>query len=176
MTHAKTIVRDLGEILSLELPPGWEESERQEPAGGRLLRKFHDPDRQEIRFCSYERTGIELSRPGSELFERTLYGQFHELSQDEFLSLAELIEGMSNQSAFSLSRAFTTYLNDRRLLKVEGDWPRLDESTICCFLDVGGKARMCQLIYFTAPRSYLSTGEGKAVADEIFMSIKWRRT
>jgi len=176
MTHAKTIVSDLGEILSLELPPGWEESERQTPAGGRLLRKFHHPEKKDIRFCSYERTGIELSRPGSELFERILYGQFHELSKDEFLSLAELIEGMSNQSAFSLSRAFTTYLNDRRVLKVEGDWLRLDESTICCFLDVGGKARMFQMIYFTAPSTYLAASEGKAVADEIFMSIKWRRS
>jgi hypothetical protein len=166
-------LNDIGAVLSFDLPAGWIEAPPRPTVGGRQLRVFHPQDKPAVRFCTYLRA-VALSDPASRAFEQVLYDEFHKLRQEEIDTLADVFEGVSNSQAFQLIEAGTGYLNTRRVIRVYGRWIKAAEETMLLFIDVRGDARIVQQIYFTAPTADFK--EFSAIADDIFVSIKWRPT
>ncbi len=173
MNNDTQIFRNIGSIESIELPSTWVETPAGEPFGGRILRKFCSPENAEVRFCHYERQ-IPLSTPASKAFSATLYDQFHELTEEEISALSEVLEGMSNRQNFQVKKAFTCYLNSRRVIQVEGRWAIPGTSSLACFLDVTGQAEQVEQIYFTCSDD-LFADLVEQVVKEIFLSVVWKR-
>ncbi len=163
---------DLGEIATFSLPQGWREGARQEAIGGRTLHQFQAGSDCHVRFCIYIRT-LPVSYPAAVDFQKILYGQFRDLLSEDIARLGEVLEGMSNQAAFEFNAASTNYLNDRRVLQVEGRWLKADEDTLAVFVDVDGTGRYVQQIYFTAPAGALESH--LSLANSMFTSIKWKQ-
>lgn len=163
---------DLGQISSFKLPEGWLEASPAPQMAGRVLRKFCRSDNQSVRFCIYLR-GVPVSNPAAAAFQKVLYADFHDLAAEEIASLAEVLEGMSNESAFQFNAAATNYLNNRRALQVEGRWLKPGEDTLCIFIDTDGSGRYIQQIYFTAPAGLLQAHLSEA--NSMFTSIEWKQ-
>ena len=161
-----------GAVLSLRLPAGWVAEPPVEVMGGRELVKYSAPARPQVCFCSMT-LAFPLSRRGGEAFERCLYSEFHQLTDVEFGSLRELLEGMSNAGGFAVDECYTCYLNSRRVLKVRGRWLKTGETTICCFVDCSGDGRIVQHLFFSGPT--VDFEHWSDTADAIFLSINWRR-
>ena len=163
------ITEIFGVVASFDLPEGWESDEPME-IGSRKTHVFHPIENREILFCQHLREQ-HLSRPASENFERVLYAPFHDLDENEIADLAEVIEGLSNQNVFTISEASTDYLNDRRIIRILGDWKDRNLTMLSCFVDKVGNGQKVQNIYFSAPREQF--GDLVETADLIFRSIKW---
>ncbi|CAN5736694.1 hypothetical protein BH10CYA1_BH10CYA1_34330 [soil metagenome] len=173
MTNEPWHLQNIGSVEMIELPSSWLEAPTGEPFGGRILRKFYPPENPEVKFCHYERQ-IPLSTPASKAFSATLYAEFHELSDDEISALSEVLEGMSNRQNFQVRKAYTCYLNSRRVIRVEGRWSTANTETIACFLDVNGRAEQVEQIYFTCPEDIFADLRDQVVK-EIFLSVVWKR-
>jgi hypothetical protein len=128
-------------------------------------------NRPDIRFCSYLRT-LPLSHPASSAFQKVIYANFHQVGQVELDALEDLLEGMSDSSAFQILDSSTSYVNSRRVLTIRGRWLKMHEETVICIVDVKGDGLCVQQIYFTAPQSVFD--KYTETANDIFLSIKWK--
>lgn len=163
------ISQKFGVVESFELPDDWI-ADAPLHLGDRHTVIFRAPENREILFCNHYRD-YPLSRAGSTKFQTILYSPFHDLEEHEIEELDEVIEGLSNKDAFSISQAGTGYLNDRRIIRVRGDWLEHRKSVMSCFLDVGGSGQRVQNLYFAAPKGLLD--QWSELADKVFLSIKW---
>ena len=163
------IEENIGVVASFELPEGWQRDEPTE-IGSRTTHVFHPAEGRELLFCHHLREQ-HLSRPAAQKFEQTLYAPFHNLSEGEIADLSEVFEGLSNNNVFSISEASTDYLNDRRIVRILGDWKGRNLTMLSCFVDRDGDGQKVQNLYFSAPQDqFRDTVE---IADLIFRSIKW---
>lgn len=164
------IEEHLGAVESFELPDNWV---RDEPVqvGGRTTHIFHPADSREVIFCDHYRA-LPLSRPTAEAFQTVLYAEFHLLSEVELASLSEALEGVTNTRAFRVERAATGYLNDRRIIRVEGNWLEQGQKMVSCFADVGGRGQHIQNVYFSAPTMLFESLE--ELGSRILTSVRWK--
>jgi hypothetical protein len=164
------IEEKLGVVHSFEIPDDWRTDKRLD-LGERQVSVFKDPNSDYILFCHLYRD-VELSRGAAEKFQTALYAPFHELSEAEIQDLEPVIEGLSNKDVFKINLADTAYVNERRVIRIQGEWLEQRVSTMSCFIDNGGKGRRVQNLYFSAPTGHLDKYEN--LADQIFLSIKWQ--
>jgi hypothetical protein len=101
-----------------------------------------------------------------------LYAEFHDLEQEEITQLTEVLEGLANADVFRVIQAGTGYLNDRRIIRVRGDWLERKQSVMSCFMDSGGQGTHVENLYFSTPLGQLD--EMAELADRIFLSVKWK--
>jgi hypothetical protein len=160
----------LGVIERFEIPDDWRADKRLD-MGERKVSVFRAPAADDILFCHLYRD-FELSRSDAEKFQNVLYAPFHELSDTEIQELEAVIEGLSNNDVFKIRLADTAYVNERRVIRIKGDWLEQGLSTMSCFIDNGGKGRRVQNLYFSAPVGQLD--KYASVAERIFLSIKWQ--
>ncbi|MDZ4837458.1 MAG: hypothetical protein SGJ27_27035 [Candidatus Melainabacteria bacterium] len=166
------IEQRFGAVKSFELPDDWIADEPVD-LGGRRTVVFRTPDNPAILFCNHFRDE-PLSKSGSSKFQSVLYSQFHDLTESEIEDLDDVIEGLNNKTAFSIRQAGTGYLNDRRIIRVRGDWLESQRSVMSCFIDVDGSGQRVQNLYFGAPIGELE--RWSELADRVFLSIKWSET
>lgn len=164
------IEENLGAIAQFEIPDEWRADERLD-LGERQISVFRDASNDDVLFCHVYRE-VELSRGNAEKFQVALYKPFHELSGTEIEELEPVIEGLSNKDVFEIKLADTAYVNERRVIRIQGDWLEQGVSVMSCFIDDGGKGQRVQNIYFSAPTGQLEKYE--KLADQIFLSIKWQ--
>ncbi len=171
------IEENLGVVKSFELPDNWEKEIVEEPddpdeppPGGRTTNIFHPAGDRQVLFCHHHRSQ-QLSRLAAEKFQAILYAPFHDLTEKEIEDLSEVIEGLANKDVFSISQAGTGYLNDRRIIRIKGDWLTTQQSTMSCFADSSGNGRLVQNLYFSAPLGQLE--QVTNLAESIFLSIRW---
>lgn len=164
------IEEKLGVVHQFEIPDEWHAEQRLD-LGERQISVFRAATNNDILFCHLYRD-VELSRGDAEKFQTALYAPFHELSETEIQDLEPVIEGLSNKDVFEIKLADTAYVNERRVIRIKGNWLAQGLSTMSCFIDNGGKGRKVQNLYFSAPTGQLELHE--KLADKIFLSIKWQ--
>jgi hypothetical protein len=166
------ITQRLGVVESFELPDDWIADEPFQ-LGDRRTVVFRAPENPEILFCNHYRD-YPLERTSAEKFQTILYSPFHDLDEREVDDLADVIEGLGNQEVFAIAQAGTGYLNNRRIIRVRGDWLEEPQSVMSCFMDVGGVGQRVQNLYFATPPGLLD--DWSELADSIFLSVKWLET
>lgn len=168
--HTPTIVSDIGEVKSVSIPSGWTELKPHE-FGERIVRVWQYEKEPRVRFVSYQRNG-ELSLNGASAFNRVLYNEFHTLNRPELSTLEELLEATAKADVFEVLAAYTKYLNNKRILRIDGTWLRDDVSSIAIWVDADGKGRKVQQLAFLAPKGFFDAYFAEAQA--IFESIRWK--
>lgn len=164
------IVSDMGQVAQISIPYGWIGLQPHE-AGDRVVRVWQHDKEPRVRFVSYERNG-ELSFNGAQAFTRILYDEFHNLNRPELDSLEELLEAAHNREHFEVSASYTSYLNNRRMLRLDGTWRRDGIASIAIWIDADGKGRRVQQLAFLAPREIFEAYF--AEAQFIFESVRWK--
>ena len=163
------ITQRFGVVESFELPDDWIADEPFQ-LGDRRTVVFRAPENPEILFCNHYRD-YPLERASAEKFQAILYSPFHDLDEREVEDLEDVIEGLGNREVFSIVQAGTGYLNNRRIIRIRGDWLEEPQSVMSCFMDVGGVGKRVQNLYFSTPQGLLD--DWSELADNIFLSVKW---
>jgi hypothetical protein len=168
--YPPTVVTDLGQVARVSIPFGWTGLQSHE-MDDRIVRVWQYEKEPRVRFVSYERNG-ELSFNGAGAFTRILYDEFHNLNRPELDTLEELLEAAHKRDNFEISAAYTSYLNNRRMLRLDGTWKRDNISSIGIWIDADGKGRRVQQLAFLAPKDIFEAYF--AEAQDIFESIRWK--
>jgi hypothetical protein len=170
MQFAPKLVANVGEVAEVQIPHDWTELQSHEFAE-RIVRVWQYDREPRVRFVSYQRNG-ELSLSGAGAFTKILYDEFNNLNRPELSTLVELLEATAKPDVFEISAAYTSYLNDRRTLRIDGTWIKDAVSSIGIWVDVDGKGRKTQQLAFLAPKETFEVYFAEAKA--IFGSIRWK--
>lgn len=163
------IKQRFGVVDSFELPDDWIADEPLQ-LGDRRTVVFRAPENPDVLFCNHYRD-YPLSKSAATKFQTILYSPFHDLDENEVEDLDDVIEGLGNKEVFAISQVGTGYLNDRRIIRVRGDWLESPQSVMSCFMDVGGTGQRVQNLYFATPPGLLD--EWSELADTVFLSVRW---
>ncbi len=163
-------VENIGEIGSIFLPPRWVEMTARS-FGAKLVRKFAPIDFPDVRICSVLCTE-DLGPVVSTIFQRVLYSEFHDLDAQNIVQLEDVLESVANNDLFEIEVIRTGLLNQRRILKVCGNWLRTNEKMIGGFFETNGKANHIQQLYFVAPVFHYHAFEADAL--ESLLSVIWK--
>jgi hypothetical protein len=164
------IVCGQGQVVRMSLPAGWVEGSTQTGPGARLVRNFYPEVSPETTICFYYR-GMPISEGSALIFRAMLTEPPHELVEDEFESLQEVLGHIYGAEAYERLTARTQNLNGRRVLVFEGHWIESKRYSMDIFIDADQSGRFVQQIYFLAPldeyRRYVESVE------KAFSSIIW---
>lgn len=164
------IVSLQGQVARMNLPVGWAEGKTKAGPGARLVREFYPLQNPEANICFYYR-GMPVSEGAALIFRALLAEPPHELVEDEFESLQEVLGNISSPEAYEKLTARTQNLNGRRVLVFEGHWMEGMRYSMDIFIDADRSGRLVQQIYFIAPldqyRRYVESVE------KAFSSIVW---
>lgn len=114
---------------------------------------------------------LPLSADCAASFKSVLYSQFHSVSQEELSGLAEFLGPLLDGKHFSLDKAETGYLLNRRALTLEGLWLGDARAIRSFYLDLDGRAFCYQNICYSAPPD--SFEKNLPVVSTIVSSIEW---
>lgn len=170
------VLEGFGPVSKLVLPDNW--LEHKVPKVNRedikTLRKFHSPDNIQIQFCAYYR-GLPVSKSSGDLFCRHLTEVSQLEDEKAVLSLQddlqEILGPLAFKDDFTLEKAQIKDLNGKRVLEVEGVWPKLNLKSRNIFIDASGDGTIVYELYYGAPEEefngYIET------VDNALSSIIW---
>lgn len=159
-----------GAIQSLTLPPGWIQEKEVTQLSSRQADIFHIEDTPEVELIS-EYRHLDLPTDAANAFQDTLYSQFHDLSALEIKTLEDVLEELGKPDWFEIKAAYVNYLNNRRVLHIDGIWQQSQMPSTAVFADVGGKGRRLHMLRITAPETVFP--ELTSQIATIFTSIIW---
>ena len=164
-------VSNIGAIQSITVPENWVDYQDNELPGRRTVRRLAPYDAAQVTFQSLVR-GVELSAPAREAFARTLYAEFHALTEMEIKDLKEVLEGVANPAAFRITDAHTAYLNSRRVIVVFGEWIKYKLKEASYFVDQNGSSMHVQQLSFSAPSNDFSQIYESFEKDSL-LTVEW---
>ena len=159
-----------GAIESLILPPGWFREKEATQLSSRQIDIFHLEGSENVELVS-EYRHLDLRRDAANAFQDTLYSKFHNLTTREIAKLEDVLEELGKPDWFEIKAAYVHYLNNRRVLHVDGVWQGSDMPATAVFADVGGKGRRLHLLRISAPEAVFPGLTSQIEA--IFTSLKW---
>jgi hypothetical protein len=159
-----------GAIDTITLPPGWIREKDVTQLSSRRIDIFHLEDNKNVELVS-EYRDLDLPRDVANAFQDTLYSKFHDLTAREIQTLDDVLEELAKPDWFEIKAAYVNYLNNRRVLHVDGIWQGSDMPSTSVFADVGGKGRRLHVLRITAPEAVFPELTSQIAA--IFTSIIW---
>jgi len=164
------IISGHGQVMRMELPAGWVAGPAKDGPGARSVREFFPATSPKSSICFYYR-GMPISDASAMIFKAMLLEPQHELNEDEFEGLQEVLGNVIDPQAYEKQSARTQNLNGKRVLVLEGHWLEGKRYGMDLFIDADGSGRYVQQIYFIAPldqyRRYVESVE------RAFSSIEW---
>jgi len=166
-------VNNLGQIASMTMPPGFEKGRQ---SGGTFannsFREYHQAETPEVKFY-FEYRGSRMTAASANRFRQTLAQKAHELTNSELENLQEVLGAKrSSKDDFQINSARTEDLNGKRVLTVEGRYPRYHLSARTIFVDSDGSGSAVQEISFQSTTAEFA--EKTALSRKVFNSIKWK--
>lgn len=165
-------LESLGQIEQMSLPSGWTAGQRQDNlVGDSSYQEYLAPEQNDVKLCFYYR-GYRVSKNPAESFRAVLAKDEHKLSNEEIVSLSEVLRNKDTPEQFKFSEAKTVDLNGKRVLLVSGQYVKSNKRTEAIYIDADGTGSACQEVFFQAPADvydkYIET------ARDSFKSIEWK--
>lgn len=166
-------VIDRGQISSMSMPSGFE---RGQTIGGSYannsFQDYHLKSNADVKFY-FDYRGSRMGAESSRLFHDLLAKPAHALTAQELESMHQVLgANRSNKDDFRISSATTEDLNGKRVLKIEGNYPKHGLNARTIFVDSDGTGSAVQEITFQAPTAEFL--KHKANSDNAFKSIRWK--
>jgi hypothetical protein len=168
-------VRNRGQIAEMTLPRGWVEALPVQFAGGvgmKSRRVIHPPEAPRVRLVFFYR-GLPMSQKAGKSFFDVLQGPPHDLTEQEWDSLAVLLRDREDPSEFMRFAARTADWNGRRVLVVEGRYLEIQEDNFEIFIDAVGDGRTVQEVIYQAPTDVYN--KYLRIAESSLKSIRWKQ-
>ncbi|MDP3509207.1 MAG: hypothetical protein Q8T09_14640 [Candidatus Melainabacteria bacterium] len=166
-------VIDRGQISSMSMPAGFEKGKT---VGGTYandsFQEYHLSSNANVKFY-FEYRGRRMGVESSKVFHDTLEKPPHALAAQELESLHQVLgANRSNKDDFKINSARTEDLNGKRVLTIEGRYPRHNLSARTVFVDSDGTGSAVQEITFQAPTAEFF--KNTAASLNALKSIKWK--
>lgn len=173
------VLPDYGQIDHMNLPEGWHLSQvHHREIGGYSFRQCNPPDDPEVAICFFYR-GLGLPPQESQEFCGILTKPPHQLDQSEHDKCEVVLRGRDDPQGFTMRKLFTTDLNGKRVLVLEGTFTEKQENVFQLFINAGGSGRFVQEIYYQAPNGSANNSQNLydkylPAAQNSFKSIIWK--
>lgn len=166
-------VIDRGQISRMSMPSGFE---RGQTIGGTYandsFQDYHLKSNADVKFY-FDYRGSRMGAQSSRSFHDLLAKPAHALTAQELESMHQVLgANRSNKDDFRISSATTEDLNGKRVLKIEGNYPKHGLNARTIFVDTDGTGSAVQEITFQAPAAEFL--KHKASSDNAFKSIHWK--
>lgn len=173
--NANPEVRNRGQIAEMTLPTGWVEDPPVQFSGGvgmKSRRVIHPPEAPRVRLVFFYR-GLPMSQKAGKRFFDVLQGPPHDLTEQEWDSLAVLLRDREDPSEFMRFAARTEDWNGRRVLVVEGRYLEIQEDNFEIFIDAVGDGRTVQEVIYQAPTDVYN--KYWRIAEGSLKTIRWKQ-
>ncbi|MBX9696131.1 MAG: hypothetical protein K2Z81_27330 [Cyanobacteria bacterium] len=157
--------------LVLAVPLGWQEFTVRQPRSIETLRKFHQPRKSDVQLCLYER-GHPVTLDSATAFSGVL-ASTRALQEEDLRILQEILGNLALEGEFQTTEARTVELSGRRVLEVQGCWPKLDIRSCHYFIDTEGDGSTVLEVYFAAPTNEYESIQ--VVLDTCLNSVEWMK-
>ncbi len=160
-----------GQISSMSMPAGWSREPAQPSRNhtGNYV-EFHSDKNPTVKMGTYYR-GHRISATGAKRFHEILKAPEHELTDDEYRELSDVLRDKAKSEDFKVIKKKTVNLNGKRILLVEGEFKEIKQNAYAVYVDAEGTGEVVQEIFFQAPEadypSYFKAAEAA------IKSISW---
>jgi hypothetical protein len=165
-----TTVENIGQVKELNIPNNWTELPRQPSIDGTTFTALQDTKHPDAKLCFFYR-GEKVDETNASAFHDLLKQPDHILNKAEFEAMAPIMRNKNNPEDFALSSAYTTSINGKRVLAVEGRFTPQDVDTVALYVDSDGKGAAVQEIYYQGPKKELVS---LVQAKKAMKDIQWQ--
>lgn len=149
--QGKLEIRNYGQIAYMPLPEGWIETSAVQQTGVQSIREFRPIEHASIGLYIYYR-GMPLKSRSAKDLKEILCSDAHDLDENEWWSVQEVVRDAALPDAFDLNFARTGEWNGRQILLVNGYWTRTQENSFTIYVPADLACSQIQEIIFVAPQ------------------------
>ncbi len=162
-------------VAELDLPDGWEKGKKpHRPSylmASRFLINFRDP-RVAITLREPAKKTYDFMEPQHNHFLQLLRRPGHDLSDDEMMTIALLLDQIGWPSKFKRDWARTTFFPPHNVLQIQGTWVQERIKSRAIILDTTfDSGNYVQEVWFIAPAEIFDIYA--AECERIFSSFRW---
>ena len=164
---------DYGPVKEMVLPEGWVEKHlpKVSPTDIKSIRKFHKQDDETVQICLHYR-GLPVTEDSSKTFSKFLNSDPCQLSDDDYLSLQEILGSLALIDEFTKDYAKIDEIGGKKVLEVEGTWTNLSIKSRNLYVDAREDGSIVYDIYYAAPKDHFESYIKEAILS--FGSIEWQ--
>jgi hypothetical protein len=162
--------QNIGQVKELALPNNWIEIPSRPSLDGSTFSAYQDKKHPDAKLCFFYR-GQKMDENSAQEFHSLLSKPDHILTNAEFQAMAPIMRNKDNPDDFKLESAYTSTINGKRVLAVEGRFTPQDIDTIALYVDSDNKGSAVQEIYYQGPKKELVS---KVEARKAMKEINWQ--